>query len=46
VLCALVSLVAVRLLPDRSRVDHNVEYEEQEAQAGKAGRPAESPTTG
>jgi metabolite-proton symporter len=29
VICAVVSLIAVRLLPDRSRADHNVEYEEQ-----------------
>jgi metabolite-proton symporter len=46
VICALVSLVAVRLLPDRSRADHNVEYD----QPGAGGRDAaarrlESPST-
>lgn len=47
VVCALVSLVAVRLLPDRSRADHNVEYEEQEAGTGEsAGRRLGSPTAG
>ncbi|MBJ7612586.1 MAG: MHS family MFS transporter [Candidatus Dormibacteraeota bacterium] len=48
VVCALVSLVAVRLLPDRSKVDHNVEYEEQGGTAATAApaRRVESPTGG
>jgi MFS family permease len=46
VICALVSLVAVRLLPDRSRADHNVEYDQPGA-GGRdaAGRRLESPST-
>jgi metabolite-proton symporter len=46
VLCALVSLVAVRLLPDRSRADHTVEYDEPGA-GGREGaaRRLETPTT-
>jgi MFS family permease len=46
VVCALVSLVAVRLLPDRSRADHNVEYEEQGTLARTPAQRAKSPTAG
>jgi len=47
VVCALVSLVAVRLLPDRSGADHNVEYEDQAVTARRgADRRLESPSTG
>ena len=47
VVCALVSLVAVRLLPDRSGADHNVEYEKQGVAARTgAGRRVGSPTAG
>jgi metabolite-proton symporter len=33
--CAVVSMVALVLMPDRSRFDHNVEYDDQEALAGR-----------
>jgi metabolite-proton symporter len=32
ILCAVVSLVAIRLLPDRQRLDHTVEFDEQHGQ--------------
>jgi metabolite-proton symporter len=32
ILCAVVSLVAIRLLPDRQRLDHTVEFDEQQGQ--------------
>ena len=45
VICALVSLVAVRLLPDRSRADHSVEYDQPGAGRDAAARRLESPST-
>jgi MFS family permease len=45
VVCAAVGLVAVRLLPDRSHADHNVEYEEQGGTA-RAGAAVGTPSAG
>ena len=42
VVCAVISLVAVRMLPDRQRLDHTVEFDEQEV-PGR--RPAGEPLT-
>ena len=42
IICAVISFVAVRLLPDRQRMDHTVEFDEQEV-PGR--RPAGEPLT-
>jgi hypothetical protein len=41
ILCAVISLVAIRLLPDRQRLDHTVEFDEQQGQGrARAAEPA------
>jgi metabolite-proton symporter len=42
VFCAVVSMIALVLIPNRSHVDHNVEYDDAEAAAPAGARPAEA----